>query len=135
MKRIFGILLLAGTMVTAVKAQKINATKVPVEVKGAFAKLYPGVKANWEMEKKDYEAGFTLNGKATSVVFNAKGLLLETETAIKPGELPAPVLTKLKGSKIAEAAKIMKADGSVRYEAEVKGKDLIFDLSGNPVKP
>ncbi|SDD83043.1 PepSY-like domain-containing protein [Pedobacter soli] len=135
MKRIFGILLLAGTMVTAVKAQKISAAKVPAEVQGAFAKLYPGVKANWEMEKKDYEAGFTFNGKATSVVFNAKGLLLETETAIKPGELPAPVLAKLKGSKIAEAAKIMKADGSVRYEAEVKGKDLLFDLNGNQVKP
>lgn len=135
MKRIFGILLLAGTMVTAVKAQKISAAKVPAEVQGALAKLYPGVKANWEMEKKDYEAGFTFNGKATSVVFNAKGLLLETETAIKPGELPAPVLAKLKGSKIAEAAKIMKADGSVRYEAEVKGKDLLFDLNGNQVKP
>lgn len=135
MKRIFGILLLAGTMVTAVNAQKISAAKVPAEVQGALAKLYPGVKANWEMEKKDYEAGFTFNGKATSVVFNAKGLLLETETAIKPGELPAPVLAKLKGSKIAEAAKIIQADGSVRYEAEVKGKDLLFDLNGNQVKP
>lgn len=134
MKRIFVILLLVGSMFTWVRAQKISATKVPVEVKSAFAKLYLGVKANWEMEKQDYEAGFTLNGKATSVVYTAKGVLLETETAIKPNELPAVILAKLKGSKIAEAAKIIKADGSIRYEAEVKGKDLLFDLSGNPVK-
>jgi len=135
MKRIFVILLLVGTMFTWVRAQKISAAKVPVEVKSAFAKLYPGVKANWEIEKQDYEAGFTLNGKATSVVYTAKGVLLETETAIKPNELPAVILAKLKGNKIAEAAKITKADGSIRYEAEVNGKDLLFDLSGNPVKP
>jgi len=135
MKRIFGTLLLAGILFTSVKAQKISAAKVPTEVQSACSKLYPGVKAKWEMEKQDYEAGFTLNGKATSVVFNTKGLLLETETAIKPNELPAVILAKFKGQKIAEAAKIIKADGSVRYEAEVKGKDLLFDLSGNPVKP
>ncbi|MBB6236421.1 uncharacterized protein YxeA [Pedobacter sp. AK013] len=134
MKRIFVILLLVGAMFTSVRAQKISAAKVPVEVKDAFAKLYPGVKANWEMEKQDYEAAFTLNGKATSVVYTAKGVLLETETAIKPNELPAVILAKLNGSKIAEAAKIIKADGSIRYEAEVKGKDLLFDLNGNSVK-
>lgn len=135
MKRIFIILLLVGSMFTSVSAQKISAAKVPAEVKGAFAKLYPGVKANWEIEKQDYEAGFTLNGKATSVVYTAKGVLMETETAIKSNELPAVILAKLKGNKIAEAAKITKADGSIRYEAEVNGKDLLFDLSGNPVKP
>lgn len=134
MKTIFGILLIAGGMATAVHAQKLNVAKVPAPVIAAFTKLHAGTKVKWEMEKQDYEAGFTLNGKETSEVYSAKGVLLETETAIKPTELPAAVLAKLKGAKIAEAAKITKANGTIYYEAEVKGKDLLFDANGNPVK-
>ena len=135
MKKIFGIFLLMGGMVTATFAQKIAAAKVPAAVKTAFAKNHPGVKVNWEMERRNYEAGFSLNGKETSEVYAASGLLLETEVAIKTSEFPAAVMLKLKGMKVAEAAKITKADGSVNYEAEVKGKDLLFDAKGNPVKP
>lgn len=135
MKTIFGILLLAGGTVITAQAQKNNATKVPAQVKAAFTKLHAGTKVSWEMEKQDYEAGFTLNGKETSEVYSAKGVLLETEVEIKSTELPAAVLTKLKGMKIAEAAKITKADGTIHYEAEVKGKDLLFDSNGNQIKP
>ncbi|WP_293304465.1 PepSY-like domain-containing protein [Pedobacter sp. UBA5917] len=135
MKTIFGILLLVGGMATAAHAQKLNEAKVPAPVIAAFAKNHAGTKVKWEMEKQDYEAGFTLNGKETSEVYSAKGMLLETETEIKSTELPAAVLGKLKGAKIAEAAKITKADGTIYYEAEVKGKDLLFDANGNPVKP
>ncbi|MNI69915.1 hypothetical protein D3C87_720770 [compost metagenome] len=134
MKTFFGILLLATGTVSMAQAQKLNAAKVPAEVKAAFTKLHAGTKVSWEMEKQNYEAGFTWNGKETSEVYSAKGLLLETEVEIKSTELPAAVLAKLKGVKIAEAAKITKADGSIYYEAEVKGKDLLFDSNGNPVK-
>ncbi|MGM9478350.1 hypothetical protein ACS5PU_18130 [Pedobacter sp. GSP4] len=134
MKTFFGILLLATGTVSLAQAQKLNATKVPAEVKAAFAKLHAGTKVSWEREKHDYEAGFTLNGKETSEVYSAKGLLLETEVEIKSTELPAAVLAKLKGAKITEAAKITKADRTIYYEAEVKGKDLLFDPNGNPVK-
>jgi uncharacterized membrane protein YkoI len=135
MKRIFGILLLAGSTVITAQAQKINATKVPTQVKAAFTKLHAGTKVSWEMEKQDYEAGFTLKGKKTSEIYSAKGMLLETEVEIKTTELPSVVLAKLKGQKIAETAKITKADGTIHYEAEVKGKDLLFDSNGNQIKP
>jgi len=135
MKKIFGIFLLMGGMVTATFAQKVAAAKIPAEVKSAFFKNHPGVKVNWEMEKQNYEAGFSLNGKETSEVYSAAGFLLETEVAIKTSEFPVAVMLKLKGMKVAEAAKITKADGSVNYEAEVKGKDLLFDAKGNPIKP
>lgn len=134
MKTIFGILFMSVGMATVAHAQKLNAAKVPAPVIAAFTKLHVGTKVLWEMEKQDYEAGFKLNGKETSEVYSAKGMLLETETAIKPSELPAAVLAKLKGTKIAEAAKITKANGSIYYEAELKGKDLLFDVNGNPVK-
>lgn len=135
MKKIFGILILAGCLTTAANAQKVKADKVPVAVKTAFTKLHPSTKVSWEMEKKDFEAGFTLNGKETSEVYTASGALLETEVAIKTSELPAAVMAKLKGMKIAEAAKITKADGTIHYEAEVKGKDMLFDAKGNAIKP
>ena len=135
MKHFFGILAIAVCATTVANAQKLSTEKVPAPVKAAFEKLHPHTRVNWEMEKKNYEAGFTANGKETSEVYNAGGSLLETEVAIKVAELPASVQSKLKGMKVAEAAKITKADGSVNYEAEVKGKDLLFDPNGNPVKP
>ena len=45
-------------------------------------------------------------------------------------DLPAPVQASLKGKKVSEASKILRADGSTVYEAEVKHKDLLFDASG-----
>ena len=38
------------------------------------------------------------------------------------------------GEKIKEAAKISDSKGTITYEAEIKGKDLIFDSNGNFVK-
>ncbi|WP_316823866.1 hypothetical protein [Pedobacter miscanthi] len=134
MKSIFGIVLLAGGTVFSSQAQKINALKVPAAVSAAFKKLHPAAKVKWEMEQANYEAGFNLNGKETSEVYTPNGTLQETETEIKSTELPAAVLAKLKGMTVAEAAKIRKADGTIHYEAEVKGKDFLFDVNGNRVK-
>ena len=65
-----------------------------------------------------------------SANFSAEGKWLETETEIKVTDLPASVQTALAGKKVKEAAKILRADGSTVYEAEVKHKDLIYDASG-----
>src|SRR6478672_13738326 len=115
MKKIVKIILLAGCVTTYANAQTIKADKVPVQVKNAFAKMHPATKVVWEKEKGNFEAGFTLSGKETSELYAANGALLETEIEIKSSELPTAVLAKLKGKKIAEAAKITKADGVVIY--------------------
>lgn len=134
MKKIIGTLMLSACLFAASFAQKNIADKVPANVKAAFAKLHPAVNAKWEKEKQNFEAAFKVNGKSTSEVYNAKGELLETETELALNNLPAEVQAKLKGLKVKETAKITKADGSVVYEAEVKGKDLLFDAKGNAVK-
>ncbi|GAB4127110.1 MAG: PepSY-like domain-containing protein [Ignavibacteriales bacterium] len=118
--------------------------KVPKAVKDSFSKLYPKVTdVKWDKEgKAEYEAGFKENGKDVSVVFDEKGNLIETETAIQISELPksvAPFVEKnYAGFKITEAAKIVNAKGEVTYEAEItKGKvkkDLLFDANGKPEK-
>ena len=119
-------------------AQKIDASKVPAPVKAAFAKKYPGVTVKWEKEDGKYEAGFKQDGNTMSALFEANGTMTESEMDIKVTDLPASVLAYVKdhykGKSIKEGAKITKADGTVNYEAEVDGKDVIFDVNGKFLK-
>ncbi len=119
-------------------AQKLAAAKVPVAVKTAFLKQYPGVTVKWVKEDDKYEAEFKQNGNTMSALFEANGTMEESEMGIKVVDLPTAVLAYIKehyiGKKIKEGAKITKADGSVIYEAEVDGKDVLFDASGKFLK-
>ncbi|MEO6719332.1 MAG: PepSY-like domain-containing protein [Ferruginibacter sp.] len=125
-------------MTVAAHAQKIGASKVPVAVRSAFGKQYPKVKPAWEKENGEYEAEFKQNGVAMSASFDPNGTMKESETGIKITDLPAAVLSYVKmhykGKTIGEASKITKADGAVNYEAEVSGKDVIFDAAGKFIK-
>ena len=123
--------LVAGT-ITAQKMTKGGET--PVAVKNAFKKEYPQVKkVSFDDENGTYEAEFKLNGKDMSVTYKANGTKMETETSMKVSELPKNVVSYIaakKYGKIKEAAKIVKADGAVVYEAEVAKGDLLFDHKG-----
>lgn len=135
MKRIVYVIALLMFVVATSHAQKLNAAKVPVAVKSAFSKTHTNVsKVSWSKENANFEAEFNLNGKKTSEVYTATGVFVESEVELKVAELPAAVKMKLKDQKVTEAAKITKANGSVVYEAEIKGKDLLFDANGNSVK-
>ena len=112
---------------------------VPAAAKAALTRLYPGVKnAKWEKEDGNYEVGFTHQGKQLSLVIDAKGTVLETETTIAVSALPEPVrsyITKHRaGKSIKEAAEIVDAQGRKKYEAQVGGKDLLFDEKGTFIK-
>ena len=119
-------------------AQKLDASKVPAVVKASFAKQYPGATAKWEKEDGKYEAGFKKDGNSMSALFEANGTMTESEMDIKVADLPATVLAYVKehykGKSIKEGAKITRADGAVNYEAEVDGKDVIFDAAGKFMK-
>lgn len=117
-------------------AQKTNT---PEAVKVAFSKLYPAVKeVKWDKEKSNYEAGFTENGQVRSVLFDASGAVLETEIQIAEEALPAAARKYLaehyKGSRIREAARITDRKGKISYEAEVNGKDILFDAEGQLIR-
>ncbi|PQJ08813.1 hypothetical protein CJD36_022430 [Flavipsychrobacter stenotrophus] len=123
---------------TAVYAQKINESKVPAAAKNAFMKQFPGVNAKWEKEGADFEAGFDKGGKKMSAVFASDGSWKETETSIAVSALPTAAQQYVKknypSEKIKEAAEIKKANGSIVYEAEIKGGDLLFDQNGTFIK-
>lgn len=129
MKSIF-ILLFAALCSLTTYAQHTDA---PQKAKIAFEKAYNGAtKVKWDKEGDQYEASFLYQGKKMSVVYTADGNVTETETAIAIADLPksAQEYAQRKG-KIKDAARIVKADGSVIYEAEVNGKDLLFNDKGN----
>jgi hypothetical protein len=107
-------------------------------VKASFNKAYPGITGNWEKEKGNYEVGFKHANQTMSLLIDSRGNILETETDMSARLLPASILSYMRshyrGNKITEAAKIVKADGQVTYEAEIKGKDVLFDSNGKFLK-
>lgn len=119
-------------------AQKLSASKVPDVVKSSFAKQYPGAAAKWEKESGKFEAEFKKHNQTMSALFEADGTMTESEISIKVPDLPTAVITYVKdhykGKTIKEGAKITKANGTINFEAEVDGKDLIFDAKGNFLK-
>lgn len=130
----------AGLMISlAACAQKVKEADVPAVVKDAFKKSYANAKeVKWEKEGANYEAEFEVGETDQSVVYDTSGHLIETEVEIKVDELPAEVKEYVsknyKDMKIKEATKITDAKGAVSYEAEIKGKDLIFDSNGKFIK-
>lgn len=120
-------------------AQKVSETKVPEMVKSVLYKKYPNAqKLKWEKEGNNYEAGFVVATTSYSLLINASGSVLETEVAIGIDALPAAakayILKTYPGKKIKEAATITDSESIVTYEAEVNGKDLIFDNMGTFLK-
>lgn len=129
------VALLATTISTAIFAQKMASDKIPTAVKQAFEKAYPNAKeTKWDKEgNNEYEASFKQNSDDISVVIDKKGEIVEVEKEVKFSELPIAVQTALKGKKVKEAAIITKG-GKTMYEAEVGGKDLMFDALGKTIK-
>ena len=111
---------------------------MPLAVKASFAKIYPGITAKWEKEDGNYEAGFKKDGNHMSATFQPGGTFMESEIGIKESELPAASLNYIKanyrGKSLKESAKITSGNGTVTYEAEIEGKDVIFDSNGNFLK-
>ena len=138
MKKLTGMFV-AMVIVSFSYAQKIAEKEVPAAVKSAFQKQFPDVKdVDWEKEKGNYEVEFEIKETEYSVLLDASGTILETEMEINVEALPSNVRDYVSknhaGEKIKEAAKISDTTGTITYEAEIKGKDLIFDSNGNFVK-
>lgn len=132
-------LVAAAAMISSLAwAQKINEKEVPIAVKNALHQKYPDAKeVKWEKENQYIEAEFDVKKADVSVLFDDQGNIIETEQEIEINELPKGVVDYVKShykQNIKEAAKITDAKGTVTYEAEIKGMDLIFDSNGKFLK-
>lgn len=143
MKKIIGLTAILFAIISATFAQENESNKhinVPAKVKTALMQKYPEAKkVGWEKENGNYEANWGgKSGEDNSVQFTPSGSFIEIVKAIPVGELPAKVANYVKqhydGAKITEAGKVTDAKGKLSYEAEVHGKDVIFDENGNFVK-
>lgn len=121
-------------------AQDLKAKDVPAVVKEALTKKYPkATKVSWEKENGNYEANWGgRSGEDTSVQFTPAGAFVEEVDAIPVSQLPPAVASYVKtnynGAKIKEAGKVTDAAGRHLFEAEIKGKDLLFDENGKFLK-
>ena len=131
-------LLIGGSIFLAACSQGLDNSKVPTAVRDSFAKDFSGNSPKWDKENSNYEANFKTDGKTMSALYDENGNKQETETDINISNLPAAVTDYVsqnyKGEKIKEAAIITKANGEVKYEAEVNGKDLLFRKDGKFIK-
>ncbi len=140
MKKILLSMLMAGCLTGIAIAQKVQTSAVPASVKVTLLKKYPdAAKVTWEKEKGNYEANWGgKSGEDMSVQFTPNGTFVEQVVAIPVNELPIGVAAYVKqhyqGVKITEAGKVTDAKGTLMYEAEVKGKDLVFDQKGSFLK-
>ena len=141
-KTMLSAILLIATSAGIAIAQDLKEKDVPATVKTAFTKKYPQAKDNkvsWEKEKGNYEANWGgKSGEDNSAVFTPSANFVELVQAIPISQLPASVAPYIKqhykGAKINEAGKVTDASGKHMFEAEIKGKDLIFDEKGVFIK-
>lgn len=133
---IFLALAISGTVI----AQDLKEKGVPPAVRAAFAKKYPDAKkVSWEKEKGNYEANWGgKSGEDNAAMFTPAAIFLEIVVAIPVNQLPASVAPYINknyhGATIKEAGKVTDASGKHMFEAEIKGKDLIFNEKGVFVK-
>jgi hypothetical protein len=120
--------------------QRVKTADVPAAVNTALQSKYPSAsRVSWEKEKGNYEANWGgTSGEDHSVLFTPAGSFVEQVEALPVAQLPAGVAdyvhSHYPGAKITEAGKVTDAEGRTRWEAEVKGKDLLFDKKGNFLK-
>ncbi len=118
------------------------AQHVPSAAKAKLKALYPKAESvKWDTETPNYEANFEVNDVEMSLLFDAKGNVLETETELGKNGLPKTVQKAIskdfKGYSIEETTKIDR-DGKTTFEAELKkGEhrlDAIYSAKGKLIK-
>jgi hypothetical protein len=141
MKKITLLSILLTVIISGIAfPQDLKEKDVTKEVKAAFLKKYPEAKkVSWEKEKGNYEANWGgKSGEDNSAMFTPSAIFLEIVIAIPVDQLPASIVAYVsknyKGAKIKEAGKVTDASGKHMFEAEIKGKDLIFDEKGGFIK-
>ena len=144
MKKTLIAIILSSFLITGGFAQDLKKANVPEMVKSALLKKFPEstkFKISWEKEKGNYEANWGgKSGEDNSAKFAPTGIFLEIVKAIPTRQLPANALAYIKknmpNAKIMEAGFVTDANGTVTYEAEMKGqlKELVFDKNGNFLK-
>jgi hypothetical protein len=133
MKKSILYLFVATCISFSVKAQYVDESKVPATVKNAFAKKYPGITPQWELEDGRFDAEFKENDKKRSILFDRKGNSFE-QTKVNGVEVPTALVdyinTNYKGEKLKKVKKLVGSNGEVSYLGVMESKSIHFDANG-----
>jgi len=146
--RVLAAMFVCGAVATRAfpEDKKIALKNAPVAVQKTIADQLKGgtlreLVLEVENGKSTYEADLAIDGHVRTLAIDAKGTLLETESAVELNAIPAAAREGLlreaaKGS-ISEVEEVTK-DGAVFYEAMVKEKggkarEVVVDASGKAV--
>lgn len=126
-----GYLLLGSTYLFA-QAEK-EAAAIPADVTDALSMLYPMAKeVKWSLSQSDFEARFSQNERAVSLLFDQHGNLMMVKNRIDQTELPVTVLAKLKDSYPdwrVQQASLVNITGTASYEVELEKDGEMVNLT------
>ncbi len=151
MKHIFFLALLSFTLLQSCKRGEPNSPPtadvvpaadsliIPAPVLSTFNNRFPAASdAKWEMEGTEYEVTFRDSVSEKSILYDAAGTEIKSETSVNSNSLPEGVLQyakeNLAGKTIEQAQMVVTAEGSITYEIEVEGKDYVFSGDGKFLK-
>lgn len=131
------LIILLALLVTVGCQPSKKEVAVPDQIQEAFKKIHPNAtNVLWIEEPGIFEAKFSDGSMKGAVAFNEKGDVVETEEVIEQDKLPnftgitEYIKTSYPGETIKQSEKITKQDGTVIYELQIKGKELVFDSEG-----
>jgi hypothetical protein len=134
-------LIILFALAVAMACQPKKDVTVPGIIKESFEKIHPNATdVQWIEEPSIFEAKFTDGKTKGAISFNEKGEIVETEEVIEQDNLPnlpgiiEYIKTSYPGEIIEQSEKITKHDGTVVYELQIKGKELVFDSQGKFLK-
>jgi hypothetical protein len=118
-------------------SQSSKTPEVPGNISEAFTLLHPTATIlKWNDEPPIWEAKYEDGEEEGAVSFNDQAEVVETELVISENELPnAPkipdyIKANYRSGKIQGCEKITKQDGTIIYEIQITGKEIVFDAEG-----
>ena len=112
--------------------------KVPQIIEEAFKKLHPTATIlKWNDEPPIWEAKYQEGKEKGAVSFDSIAQIVETELVIAESELrnlpsiPKYIKENYSKETIKGCEKIEKKNGTIIYEIQITGKELLFDSTGN----
>lgn len=127
----------AGVLLIGACNQSQKSRQVPTNILEAFVKLHPKATIlKWNDEPPIWEAKYKDGEEKGAASFNDKAEIVETELVIDQSQLPNSstipnyINARYTNEKIRGCEKVIKQDGSITYEIQITGKEIIFNADG-----
>jgi len=127
--------ILAVALATIALSACTSERKPDARIVAAFKTMHPSATVErWLDEPPNWEAKYTDGSEHGAVSFDATGKVVETELVIPAEALPTAAGEHIKehypAERVQGVERITRMNGTVTYEVQVTGKELVFDADG-----